>query len=54
MKRSHLAAIALAVAGLLGGCKPDLGSPPSLVTSPRILAVRGTPAEARPRRPGRW
>jgi hypothetical protein len=48
MKQSHLAAIALAVAGLLGGCKPDLGSPPSLVTSPRILGVRGTPAETQP------
>ena len=31
-----------------GGCKPDLGQPPSLVTGPRILAVRGTPAEAKP------
>jgi len=48
MKRSHLAAIALTGAGLLGGCKPDLGSPQSLVTGPRILAVRGTPAESKP------
>jgi hypothetical protein len=29
-------------------CKPDLGSPASLVVGPRILAVRGTPAEAYP------
>ena len=38
--------------GLLGlsamavGCKPDLGSPPSLVIGPRFLAVRGVPPEA--------
>ena len=38
---------ALCVAGA-AGCKPDLGAPPSLVTGPRILAVRGTPAEATP------
>jgi hypothetical protein len=33
---------------LAWGCKPDLGSPPSIVDSPepRILAVRGFPAEA--------
>lgn len=29
-------------------CKPDFGSPASLVTFPRILAVRGVPAEAAP------
>jgi hypothetical protein len=28
------------------GCKPNLGAPPSLVTGPRILAVRGMPPEA--------
>ena len=39
-------------AGLLGlsatalACKPDLGSPPSLVIGPRFLAVRGVPPEA--------
>jgi hypothetical protein len=27
-------------------CKPDLGSPPSLIVGPTIIAVRGTPAEA--------
>jgi hypothetical protein len=45
--RLSLAAIALLGAGLLGGCKPDLGAPPSLVVGPRVLAVRGTPAEAK-------
>ncbi|MFL5305648.1 MAG: hypothetical protein ACJ8F1_10555 [Polyangia bacterium] len=38
---------AVCVAGA-AGCKPDLGAPPSLVTGPRILGVRGTPAEAVP------
>jgi hypothetical protein len=31
---------------LAGGCKPNLGSPPSLIIKPRFLAVRGTPPEA--------
>ena len=39
-------ALPLAVAFLGTGCKPDLGAPPSLVTGPRILAVRGMPPEA--------
>lgn len=30
------------------GCKPDLGAPASLVTGPRILAVRGLPPDATP------
>src|SRR5262245_4941997 len=50
MKRSHraFAVIALAGGGLLGGaCKPDLGAPQSLVVGPRVLAVRGTPPEAK-------
>lgn len=38
--------MATAPLALLGACKPDLGNPPSLVDRPRILAVRGTPAEA--------
>ena len=42
------AATALALAAGAAGCKPDLGSPASLVTGPRVLAVRGTPAEAYP------
>jgi hypothetical protein len=33
---------------VLAGCKPDFGSPPSLIGGPRVLAVRGTPAEAPP------
>jgi hypothetical protein len=40
--------LALLVALGAGGCKPDLGAPPSLVTGPRILAIRGTPPEAKP------
>ncbi len=41
------AALALAAAALAAvGCKPDLGAPPSLVTGPQILAIRGTPPEA--------
>jgi hypothetical protein len=31
---------------LSAACKPDLGDPPSIVEGRRILAVRGTPAEA--------
>jgi hypothetical protein len=30
------------------GCKPDLGTPASLVTGPRLLAVRGLPPDATP------
>jgi hypothetical protein len=33
---------------LLVACKPDFGGPLSLVTSTRILAVRGEPAEVNP------
>jgi hypothetical protein len=36
------------VAFLLAGCAPDLGSSLSLVAAPRVLAVRGVPAEAAP------
>jgi hypothetical protein len=38
----------LLFAPLLGAlaCKPNLGSPPSIIVAPRILAVRGMPAEA--------
>jgi hypothetical protein len=36
----------LAPALLATACKPNLGSPPSLIVAPRILAVRGIPAEA--------
>jgi len=48
VKARHVDLVAaLALAGLLGGCKPDLGTPPSLVIGPRVLAVRGTPPEAK-------
>jgi hypothetical protein len=40
----HLLLITLAVAG----CAPDFGQLASLVTEPRVLAVRGEPAEVRP------
>jgi hypothetical protein len=31
-----------------GACRPDVGAPLSLVSGPRVLAVRGMPAEAKP------
>ena len=40
--------LAVALAPLLLGCAPDLGDPESLVTGPRILALRGDPAESAP------
>lgn len=39
---------AMGLAMFLGGCKPDIGDPPSLVTGPRLLGVRQTPPEVRP------
>jgi hypothetical protein len=41
-------ALLLLLVPLLGAtaCKPNLGGPPSLIVGPRILAVRGMPAEA--------
>jgi hypothetical protein len=39
-------AFLLAAAFIATGCKPDLGAPASLVTGPRVLAIRGTPPEA--------
>jgi hypothetical protein len=35
----------------LAACKPDLGDPASLVTEPRLLAVRSDPAEVLPDHP---
>lgn len=32
----------------LAACQPDLGDPPSLVTSTRVLAIASEPAEAKP------
>jgi hypothetical protein len=45
----RLAVIGVSCAAALAGgaCKPDLGAPISLVDKPRILAVRGTPPEAK-------
>jgi hypothetical protein len=51
---SRLVRLSVAAAAVAAGvialpaCKPNLGSPTSLVVGPRILAVRGTPAEAAP------
>jgi hypothetical protein len=33
---------------VFSGCTPDFGQPPSLVTGPRLLAIKGEPAEVRP------
>jgi hypothetical protein len=43
MRRSPLVVLVL-----LAACKPDLGSPPSLVVEPRIIAVRQEPPEVAP------
>jgi hypothetical protein len=50
MKRVAFSTVGLAVALLALGsaCKPDLGAPPSQVTGPRVLAIRGAPPEAKP------
>jgi hypothetical protein len=45
--RSPSVTLLLCVVGT-AACKPDLGAPQSLVISPRVLAVRGNPAEANP------
>ncbi len=39
---------ALVIVALVAGCRPDFGAPPSLVTAPRVAAVRFDPAEAAP------
>jgi len=41
-------ALGLAVTAAAASCKPDVGDPPSLITAPRILAVRSDPAEVEP------
>ncbi len=51
MKRSGsktlaTASLLITAAFVVTGCKPDLGAPISLVTGPRVLAIRGTPPEA--------
>ncbi len=42
---------ALAVVVAVAGCKPDFGTPASLVTERRILAVKAEPPEVRPTEP---
>lgn len=44
----RLGPVLCALLGLAGGCTPELGEPPSLVSGRRVLAVRGEPAEAMP------
>jgi hypothetical protein len=44
--RAPRLAIVLAPIVLAAACKPNLGSPPSLIEGTRILAVRGMPPEA--------
>ena len=41
-------AFTIVVGGLATGlaCKPNVGTPASLITGPTLLAVRGEPAEA--------
>ena len=43
MKRLLLATLVA-----LAACKPDLGAPASLITEPRVLAIRSEPAEVAP------
>jgi len=46
--RCYLGVVVATLAAGGGACKPDFGSPPSLLVGPRLLAVRGVPAEAGP------
>jgi hypothetical protein len=49
MRNARTRLILLLAAGplsFMAACKPNLGDPPSIVEGPRILAVRGMPAEA--------
>jgi len=49
VRRARQAAGALLLwAALAAGCKPDVGSPPSLVAAPQLLAIRQTPPEVTP------
>ncbi|HEY0482400.1 MAG TPA: hypothetical protein VGD37_32995 [Kofleriaceae bacterium] len=41
-------ALGLVAGAALAACKPELGDPASLITEPRILAVRSEPAEIAP------
>ncbi|MCU1277587.1 MAG: hypothetical protein JWM53_1133, partial [bacterium] len=52
MVRRAVPVVALvAVVAAVAGCKPDFGTPASLVTERRILAVRAQPPEVRPTEP---
>jgi hypothetical protein len=44
--RAFFFTLVVVLVPLATGCKPNLGSPPSLIEGPRLLAVRGMPAEA--------
>jgi hypothetical protein len=46
MRRLFLFAALGALTSLAAGCKPNLGTAPSVIIKPRFLAVRGTPPEA--------
>jgi len=46
--RAAGALAALLAATFAAGCKPDIGSPPSLVAGPQLLAIRQTPPEVTP------
>jgi hypothetical protein len=46
-RADFLAAAVAALALSSAACEPDLGAPISVIGGPRILAVRGTPAEAK-------
>jgi hypothetical protein len=48
VRAAVIAVGALGALGALGACKPELGDPFSLITEPRILAVRSEPAEIAP------
>lgn len=48
MTRRPLLGLALLDACLLGACLPDVDRRTSLISEPRLLAVRAEPAEARP------
>jgi hypothetical protein len=46
-RRAHLFLLGLGAVIGAASCRPDLGAPSSLIQGPRLLAVRGTPPEAK-------
>lgn len=40
--------LSLCISAHAAGCRPDLDDRESLITAPRVLAIRGEPAEAKP------